>query len=250
MTKKIILITGASSGIGWAIAEKLSKKGHSLILCGRNKNKLEELSNKLKTDTHILNFDVKNKEAVFKSILSIPKEFKDIDVLINNAGNAHGLAFAHESDISDWEEMIDLNIKGLLYVTKSVLNDMVKKKSGQIINIGSIAGKESYPKGNVYCASKAAVEKFTEGLRIDLNQFGIRVGAVHPGLVATNFSNVRFKGDEVKANKIYEGFTPLSAKDVANCICYMIKAPRHVNISDFTILPTDQANAYILNKSH
>jgi len=249
MIKKIILITGASSGIGWSTANKLAKKGHSLILCGRNKNKLDELSKELNADTHVLTFDIRNKEEVFKSILSIPKEFKDIDVLINNAGNAHGLALVHESNILDWEAMIDVNVKGLFYVTKAILNDMVEKKSGQIINIGSIAGKESYPKGNVYCASKAAVEKFTEGLRLDLNPFGIRVGVVHPGLVATNFSNVRFKGDKERAKKVYEGFTPLSANDVADCICYMIEAPKHVNIADFTILPTDQASAYVLNKS-
>ena len=249
MIKKTILITGASSGIGWSTANKLSKKGQSLILCGRNTNKLIELSNVLHPDTHLLTFDVRNKEDVFKSILSIPKKFKDIDVLINNAGNAHGFALAHESIVIDWEAMIDVNVKGLFYVTKAILNDMVKKKSGQIINVGSIAGKESYPKGNVYCASKAAVEKFTEGLRLDLNPFGIRVSAVHPGLVATNFSNVRFKGDKERAKKVYEGFTPLSANDVADCICYMIEAPKHVNIADLTILPTDQASAYVLNKS-
>jgi len=248
--KKTILITGSSSGIGWSTAKKLSKKGHSLILCGRNLNKLEELSNELNSRTHILTFDIRNKEDVFKSISSIPKEFKDIDVLINNAGNAHGLALAHESNILDWEAMIDGNVKGLLYVTKAVLDGMVEKKSGQIINIGSIAGKESYPKGNVYCASKAAVEKFTEGLRLDLNSFGIRVGAIHPGLVETNFSNVRFKGDKEKAKKVYQGFTPLSPENVADSICYMIEAPKHVNIADLTILPTDQAGAYVLKKSN
>jgi len=248
MIKKTILITGSSSGIGWSTAEKLAKKGHYLILCGRNLNKLEELSNKLNTNTHILSFDVRNKEDVFKSIASIPKKFKDIDVLINNAGNAHGLALAHESNISDWEAMIDGNVKGLFYVTKAILNDMVEKKSGQIINVGSIAGKESYPKGNVYCASKAAVEKFTECLRLDLNPFGIRVGAINPGLVETNFSNVRFKGDKKRAKKVYEGFTPLSPEDVADSICYMIEAPNHVNVADLTILPTDQAGAYVLNK--
>ena len=249
MKKKVILITGASSGIGWSTAEKLAEKEHILVLCGRNKVKLEELSNTLKTDTLILTFDIRNKDDVFKSISSIPKKFKDIDVLINNAGNAHGLALAHESNISDWESMIDGNVKGLLYVTKAILNGMVRKKSGQIINIGSIAGKESYPKGNVYCASKAAVDKFTEGLRLDLNPFGIRVGAINPGLVETNFSNIRFKGDTERARKVYEGYTPLSSEDVADGICYMIDAPKHVNIADLTILPTDQAGAYVLNKS-
>ena len=146
--------------------------------------------------------------------------------------------------------MIDGNVKGLLYVTKALLDGMVEKKSGQIINVGSIAGKESYPKGNVYCASKAAVEKFTEGLRLDLNPFNIRVGAIHPGLVETNFSNIRFKGDKDKAKKVYEGYTPLSAEDVADAICYMISVPKHVNIADLTILPTDQAGAYVLKKSN
>lgn len=247
--KKTILITGASSGIGWSTAIKLDKKGHSLILCGRQLNKLQELSKKLNSNSHLLTFDVRNKEDVFKCISSIPKQFKDVDVLINNAGNAHGLALAHQSNISDWEAMIDGNVKGLLYVTKAILDGMVEKKSGQIINVGSIAGKESYPKGNVYCASKAAVEKFTEGLRLDLNPFNIRVGTIHPGLVETNFSNIRFKGDKDKAKKVYEGYTPLSAEDVADAICYMIGAPKHVNIADLTILPTDQAGAYVLKKS-
>tara|TARA_B110000008_G_scaffold78005_1_gene79533 strand:+ start:1431 stop:2180 length:750 start_codon:yes stop_codon:yes gene_type:complete len=248
--KKTILITGASSGIGWSTAIKLDKKGHSLILCGRQLNKLQELSKKLNSNSHLLTFDIRNKEEVFKCISSIPKKFKDVDVLINNAGNAHGLALAHQSNISDWEAMIDGNVKGLLYVTKALLDGMVEKKSGQIINVGSIAGKESYPKGNVYCASKAAVEKFTEGLRLDLNPFNIRVGAIHPGLVETNFSNIRFKGDKDKAKKVYEGYTPLSAEDVADAICYMISVPKHVNIADLTILPTDQAGAYVLKKSN
>ena len=247
--KKTILITGASSGIGWSTAIKLDKKGHSLILCGRQLNKLQELSKKLNSNSHLLTFDIRNREDVFKCISSIPKQFKDVDVLINNAGNAHGLALAHQSNISDWEAMIDGNVKGLLYVTKAILDRMVEKKSGQIINVGSIAGKESYPKGNVYCASKAAVEKFTEGLRLDLNPFNIRVGAINPGLVETNFSNIRFKGDKDKAKKVYKGYTPLSAEDVADAICYMIGAPKHVNIADLTILPTDQAGAYVLKKS-
>lgn len=248
--KKTILITGASSGIGWSTAIKLDKKGHSLILCGRQLNKLQELSKKLNSNSLLLTFDIRNREEVFKCISSIPKKFKDVDVLINNAGNAHGLALAHQSNISDWEAMIDGNVKGLLYVTKALLDGMVEKKSGQIINVGSIAGKESYPKGNVYCASKAAVEKFTEGLRLDLNPFNIRVGAIHPGLVETNFSNIRFKGDKDKAKKVYEGYTPLSAEDVADAICYMISVPKHVNIADLTILPTDQAGAYVLKKSN
>ena len=250
MKNKIILITGASSGIGWSTAKLLSSEGHHLILCGRNKKKLTKLSRELSSKNHILTFDVKNKSDVFNSISSLPIKFKKIDVLINNAGNAHGLDFAHESNILDWEEMIDTNVKGVLYVTKEILNNMVERKSGQIINVGSIAGKESYPKGNVYCASKAAVDRFTEGLRLDLNPFGIRVSAIHPGLVETNFSNVRFKGNKEKAKKIYDGFKPLSPKDVAHCISYMINTPQHVNIADCTILPTDQAGAYVLNKSN
>ena len=250
MSKKIILITGASSGIGWSTSKLLSKEGHSLILCGRNKAKLEELSKQLQTSFHILKFDVRNKEDVFNKITSLPNQYKEIDVLINNAGNAHGLNFVHESDISDWEAMIDSNVKGVLYVTRAILNNMVKKKSGQIINVGSIAGKESYPKGNVYCASKAAIEKFTEGLRLDLNPYGIKVGAIHPGLVETNFSNVRFKGDKKRAKKVYTGLKPLTPEDVANSISYMINTPSHVNIADLTVMPTDQAGAYVLKKSN
>ena len=250
MSKKIILITGATSGIGLSTSKLLYNQGHSLILCGRNKKKLLDLSKELNNKTHFLTFDVRNKKEVFQAISSIPKEFKKIDVLINNAGNAHGLDFAHESNISDWEEMIDGNVKGVFYVTKSILDGMVANKSGQIINVGSIAGKETYPKGNVYCASKAAVEKFTEGLRLDLNPFGIRVGAINPGLVETNFSSVRFKGNEERAKKVYDGYKPLSPNDIAECISYMINAPKHVNIADLTVLPTDQAGAYVLNKSN
>ena len=250
MENKKILITGASSGIGWSTSKLLSKKGHVLIICGRNKKKLDQLSKELDCKHHILIFDVKNNDDVSKAISSLPKEYKKIDVLINNAGNAHGLDYAHESNILDWEEMIDSNVKGVLYVTKQIIGDMVKRKSGHIINVGSIAGIESYPKGNVYCASKAAVIKFTEGLRLDLNPFGIKVSSIHPGLVKTNFSKVRFKGNEEIADRVYEGYKPLSPEDVADCIYYMINTPKHVNIADCTILPTDQAGAYILNKSN
>ncbi len=248
MKKKNILITGASSGIGWSTAIECSKEGHRVIICGRNVKKLSELSSLLKSPNYISVFDVRNKKDVFDSIQSIPDKFKTIDVLVNNAGNAHGLSPAHQSNLLDWEAMIDSNVKGLLYVTKAIIDQMVKRKNGHIINVGSIAGKESYPKGNVYSASKAAIEKFTEGLRLDLNTYNIRVGAINPGLVETNFSNVRFKGDLKRAAEVYKGFKPLVPEDVAKAIYYMIEAPEHVNIADLTILPTAQANAYVLNK--
>ena len=193
MKKKTILITGATSGIGKATAELFGERGDRLILCGRRQERLEQLKVKFKGEIHLLNFDVRNRKAVFDAIDSLPKAWKQIDILINNAGNAHGLDTVDTADLDDWDAMIDGNVKGLMYVTKAILPQMVKRKEGQIINLGSIAGIEVYPKGNVYCASKFAVDAFTRGLRIDLNPHKIRVCAVHPGLVETEFSMVRFK---------------------------------------------------------
>ena len=193
MKKKTILITGATSGIGKATAELFGERGDRLILCGRRQERLEQLKVKFKGEIHLLNFDVRNRKAVFDAIDSLPKAWKQIDILINNAGNAHGLDTVDTADLDDWDAMIDGNVKGLMYVTKAILPQMVERKDGQIINLGSIAGIEVYPKGNVYCASKFAVDAFTRGLRIDLNPHKIRVCAVHPGLVETEFSMVRFK---------------------------------------------------------
>lgn len=245
---KTILITGASSGIGWATAEKLAQQDHKLILCGRRKDRLNELQKQLQTPTHVLTFDVRDRQAVFNALTQLPKEFNTIDVLINNAGNAHGLDLSHEADLDDWDAMIDGNVKGLLYVTKAILPQMIDRKAGQIINVGSIAGKEAYPKGNVYCASKAAVDTFTQGLRLDTNAYGLRIGAIHPGLVETEFSNIRFKGDEKRAQGVYAPLKALTAADVAESIAFMIAAPVHVTLADITLLPTDQASAYIANR--
>lgn len=248
MKKKTILITGASSGIGKATAELFAERGERLILCGRRQESLEQLKATFKAETHLLNFDVSNRKAVFDAVDSLPKEWKQIDILINNAGNAHGLDTVDTANLDDWDAMIDGNVKGLMYVTKAILPQMVKRKAGQIINLGSIAGLEVYPKGNVYCASKFAVDAFTQGLRIDLNPYSIRVCAVHPGLVETEFSMVRFKGDEQRSKGVYNTLDALQAEDVANAIAYMVDVPPHVTVADLTLLPTDQANATIINR--
>jgi NADP-dependent 3-hydroxy acid dehydrogenase YdfG len=248
MKKKTILITGATSGIGKATAELFGERGDRLILCGRRQERLEQLKVKFKGEIHLLNFDVRNRKAVFDAIDSLPKAWKQIDILINNAGNAHGLDTVDTADLDDWDAMIDGNVKGLMYVTKAILPQMVERKDGQIINLGSIAGIEVYPKGNVYCASKFAVDAFTRGLRIDLNPYKIRVCAVHPGLVETEFSMVRFKGDEQRSEGVYNSLDALQADDVANAIAYMVDVPPHVTVADLTLLPTDQANATVINR--
>mgnify|MGYP000513007650 FL=1 len=248
MKNKTILITGASSGIGKATAELFAKNGARLILCGRRQERLDQLKDSLNTEVHLLNFDVRDRTAVFKAIESLPSQWKQIDVLINNAGNAHGLDPVQTANLDDWDAMIDGNVKGVMYVTKAILPQMIERKTGQIINLGSIAGLEVYPNGNVYCASKFAVDAFTQGLRIDLNPYGIRVGAIHPGLVETEFSMVRFKGDETRSKNVYATITALQAEDIANAIEYMVAVPPHVTIADITLLPTDQANATVVNR--
>ena len=248
MKKKTILITGATSGIGKATAELFAKRGERLILCGRRQERLEQLKEKFKGETHLLNFDIRNRKAVFDAIDSLPNAWKQIDILINNAGNAHGLDTVDTANLDDWDAMIDENVKGVMYVTKAILPQMVERKAGQIINLGSIAGIQVYPKGNVYCASKFAVDAFTQGLRIDLNPYNIRVCAVHPGLVETEFSMVRFKGDEQRSEGVYNTLDALQAEDVANAIAYMVDVPPHVTVADLTLLPTDQANATIINR--
>ena len=249
MKNKIILITGATSGIGRATAIRFANGGARLILCGRRKEKLDVLVRELGENHMSIIFDVRDKKAVFKAIESLPKEYKKIDVLINNAGNAHGMDSAQTANLDDWDAMIDSNVKGLMYVTKAVLPFMVEKQKGQIINLGSIAAKEVYPNGSVYCSSKAAVDSFTKGLRVDLNPLGIRVGAIHPGLVETEFSYVRFKGDQKRSKKVYEGMNALNANDIADAILYMTQVPEKVNIADMVILPTSQANAYVNNRT-
>lgn len=248
MENKIVCITGASSGIGWATAKAFANQNARLILCGRRKEKLVELQKQLNVDSIQLVFDVRERKAVFEAFESLPDSWKQITILINNAGNAHGIDPVQTASIDDWDAMIDGNVKGLMYVTKAVLPKMVEVKKGQIINLGSIAGKEVYPNGSVYCSSKFAVDAFTSGLRIDLNPYKIRVGAIHPGLVETEFSQVRFKGNTDRAEKVYKGIEALSAEDIADAILYMANTPERVNIADLVILPTQQANAYVQNR--
>ncbi|MFM6943423.1 MAG: SDR family NAD(P)-dependent oxidoreductase [Aquirufa sp.] len=248
--KKIACITGASSGIGRATAQSLAKEGFDLILCGRRKERLEELKATLSVNSILLTFDVSDQPSVIQAFDSLPAEWKKIDVLVNNAGNAHGMSAIQEGDVMDWDAMMSSNVTGLLYVSKEVIKGMVERKSGHIINLSSIAGKQTYPNGNVYCASKAAVEALSAGMRQDLNPFGIKVSNVAPGAVNTEFSEVRFKGDQAKAYAVYAGFEPLVAEDVAELIRYIVLAPAHVNIADVTILPTAQASAFqILRKN-
>ncbi|MEZ4842030.1 MAG: SDR family NAD(P)-dependent oxidoreductase [Flavobacteriaceae bacterium] len=247
--KKTALITGASSGIGRATAIAFAKSGIQLIICGRRQERLDELAKILQNDTSVytLNFDVRNKNDVATAINSIPEAFKPIDILINNAGNAHGLDPIQEGSLDDWDAMMDINVKGLLYVSKAVIPEMVKNNSGHIINLGSLAGKEVYPKGNVYCGSKHAVDAISQGMRIDLNQYGIKVGAINPGLVETEFSKVRFKGDAL-ADTVYKGYKALQAEDIADIILFAVTRPPHVNIADVLILPTAQANSVTVKK--
>lgn len=250
MKTKTALITGATSGIGMATARLFAKNGIRLIICGRREERLKRLSEELLalTEIHTLSFDVRNKEEVFSAIESLPKQFSEIDILINNAGNAHGLDPIDEGKTDDWDAMLDINVKGLLYVSKAILPKMIARQSGHIINIGSTAGKEVYPKGNVYCASKHAVDALNQGMRLDLNGKGIKVGAINPGLVETEFSQVRFKGDTERAEKVYQGYCPLKPEDIADIIWFAITRPPHVNIADLTVMCLDQASSTIVNK--
>ncbi len=247
---KTALITGATSGIGYATAYEFAKHGIHLILCGRRVERLITIKKALEnlTDVHILNFDVRDKVETFKAIESLPENFKQIDILINNAGNAHGLDPINTGSLDDWDAMMDINVKGLLYVSKAIIPQMVARKSGHIINIGSSAGKEVYPKGNVYCGSKHAVLAITEGMRLDLNPFEIKVGAINPGLVETEFSKVRFKGAKI-ADTVYQGFKALQAEDVAEVIYFVVSRPDHVNIADLLVFPTAQASSTLIKKS-
>jgi 3-hydroxy acid dehydrogenase/malonic semialdehyde reductase len=250
MQKRIVLITGATSGIGEATALLLAKNNFNLIICGRREDRLKTLSEKLSHTTKVisLQFDVRDKEEVKQQLNSLSEEWKNIDVLLNCAGNAHGLDPIQSGSIEDWDAMIDINVKGLLYVSHEVIPGMVERKSGHIINIGSIAGKEVYPNGNVYCASKFAVDALTKGMRMDLNASGIKVTSINPGLVETEFSLVRFKGDESRAASVYKGYEPLKADDLADLILFTITRPAHVVLADITIFPTAQSSSMHVKK--
>jgi NADP-dependent 3-hydroxy acid dehydrogenase YdfG len=250
--KKVALITGATSGIGKATAHILAKNGYNLIITGRRKSQLDELKKeigiKYKADVLTFNFDIREQKTVEEAIKNLPENWKAIDVLVNNAGLAAGLNPIQEGELDDWEQMIDTNIKGLLYITREVCPIMIANGHGHIINISSISGRDVYEKGNVYCATKFAVEGLTQGMRIDLLKHNIKVTAIAPGMVNTEFSQVRFKGDKQKADSFYEGFTPLLAEDVAEAILFAVTRPAHVNINEMLIMPTDQANGYIVNR--
>ena len=248
---KTILITGATSGIGLAAATKLANEKNQLILCGRRQHKLDEISEELSKSANVLSlcFDVSDKNEVNKLLSDLPKEFSSIDILINNAGNAHGLDTIQDGSLDDWDNMFDSNVKGLLYVSRVLMPKMIEKQNGHIINIGSLAGREVYEKGNIYCATKHAVNAISKAMRIDLNKTGIKVSEINPGLVETDFSNVRFKGDSDRAEKVYQGYKALKAKDIADIIEFVINRPSHVNIADILVLPQAQATSSIINKN-
>ncbi len=250
---KIVFITGATSGFGKACAEIFAANQYDLILNGRRENRLDELKKEIEQKSEskviLLPFDVQKKEDVFNAVKQLPDEWKKIDVLINNAGLALGRDLFNEADLTDWETMIDTNVKGLLYVSMAVVPLMIQHKNGHIINLGSIAGKETYERGNVYCATKSAVDKISQAMRIDLLQHNIKVTAIHPGAADTEFSMVRFKGDEQKSAAIYKGYKPLDAKDVADVIYYTTTLPAHVCINDLVLTPVAQANSFYTYKA-
>ena len=250
---KIVFITGATSGFGEAAAYKFAAHGYDLILNGRRADRLQVLADELEKKYNVavlqLPFDVQDEKAVFESIRHIPEDWKAIDVLVNNAGLALGRDYFEEGDLSDWNTMIDTNVKGFLYVAKAVSQLMVPRKQGHIINMGSVAGKQVYEKGNVYCASKYAVDAISQGMRIDLLRHNIKVTSINPGAAETEFSLVRFKGDEGTAKKIYDGLKPLTAEDVAEVIYYCTTLPSHVCINDLSITCTQQADAIFFNRS-
>jgi len=252
MNRKIALITGATAGIGYETALLLAQNNYNLILTGRRKERLESIKNKLTAsfDCKILtlNFDIRNRTETETALNSIPDEWKAVDVLLNNAGLAAGFAPVNSADVDDWEDMIDTNVKGLLYTTRIVTPWMVERQSGHVISISSIAGKESYPNGSVYCGTKHAVSAISKAMRIELMPFGIKVTTIAPGAVETEFSLVRFHGDQEKAKQAYNGFTPLSGKDIAETILFVLSRPAHVNIDDLLIMPTNQASARDFNR--
>lgn len=249
---KIALITGATSGIGKACAVKFAQNGYDIIVTGRRNERLQSLKKEIESEFEVnvlsLRFDIQKKEEVQKAIGTLEDKWNKINVLINNAGLAKGLDPVQEGSFEDWDMMIDTNLKGLLYVSRMVSELMIRNGTGHIINIGSIAGKEVYPKGNVYCATKHAVEGLTKAMRLDLFRHNIKVSQVAPGAVETEFSEVRFKGNKDRAGKVYEGYKPLTPEDVAGAVFYIASAPAHVNISDLLIMPVAQANATTFNK--
>ena len=250
--RKIVLITGATSGFGKAMAQKYAANNFNIIITGRRADRLEQLQQELmaayKTEVHTLEFDVRDKEAVFTAIEGLPDAWKGISILINNAGLAVGRDYFEEALLDDWDVMIDTNVKGLLYVSKAVLPYLLKQGQGHIINLGSVAGKEVYEKGNAYCASKFAVDAISKSMRIDLLRHKVRVTAIHPGAAETEFSLVRFKGNEEAANKMYQGYTPLSAGDVADIVYFTTSLPPHVCINDLVVTCIAQANSFYLQK--
>lgn len=246
--KQKAIITGASSGIGLAVAKQLAQAGYDLLLIARREEKLEELKNTLKANVEIVVLDVRNRKSVETTFTKLQEKWSDAEILINNAGLAVGLEPLQQGNIDDWDRMIDTNVKGLLYVSRSVLPWMVARNKGHIINIGSIAGKEAYPNGAVYCGSKFAVDAISKGMRMDTVSSNIKVTQICPGAVETEFSLVRFKGDENRAKNVYKGFAPLSPEDVANVIMFCISLPAHVNINDLVLMPTAQASATVFHK--
>ncbi|HMG11459.1 MAG TPA: SDR family oxidoreductase [Mucilaginibacter sp.] len=244
---KIALITGATAGIGEACANVFAREGYNLILTGRRLDRLEKLAahlnNKYNVEVAVSSFDVRNRQQVIENLEGLPAKWKKVNVLVNNAGLSQGLDPIQKGSYDDWDTMIDTNVKGLLYVSRVVSNWMIDNGHGHIVNLGSIAGKEVYANGNVYCATKHAVDALNKGMRIDLLPYGIKVTAVHPGAVETEFSEVRFKGDKERAKKVYEGFEPLAALDIAETIWFVASRPAHVNINDLVIMPTAQAGA-------
>lgn len=254
MNKKIALITGATSGIGRACAALLANNGYNLILAGRRTERLEALKDELHKQHNtlclVLTLDVRNRQEVEKTMAALPEQWQAIDVLINNAGLAMGLSSIENGNVDHWDTMVDTNLKGLLYVTKNVLPYMINRKQGHIVNVGSIAGKEVYANGNVYCATKHAVDALNRSMRLDLSKYPIKVSAIHPGAVETEFSIVRFEGDEARAKTVYEGFENLVADDVAEGVWFMLNRPPHVNINEMTIMPTAQPMAGVINRKH
>lgn len=251
MSQRIVLITGATSGIGEATARLLAKNNFALILCGRRKERLETLQKELSksADVTTLSFEIRNQKEVEAAVATLPDKWKNIDVLINNAGNAHGLDPIQTGKIEDWDAMVDINVKGLLYVSREIIPGMTERQTGHIINLGSIAGKEVYPNGNVYCASKFAVDALTRGMRMDLNPYGIKVTSINPGLVETEFAMVRFKGNQEKASAVYKGMEPLKGEDIADIILYTLSAPPHVVLADITVFPTAQGSSTIVRRT-
>lgn len=250
--QKTVLITGATSGIGEATAILLAKNNFRLIVTGRRKDRLVSFKEKIKNETgaevFLLNFDIRSRKETERAVESLPENWKNIDILINNAGLAAGLSRIDNGDVEDWEQMIDTNVKGLLHITRLVSAKMIERREGHIVNISSIAGRETYPMGNVYCATKHAVQALTKGMRIDFLKYGIKVSSVAPGAVDTEFSLVRFKGDEQRAKNVYEGFTPLYAQDIAETILFVVTRPKHVNIDDILVMPTDQGYSRDFNR--